>query len=296
MWTITIDDRYLLLALDRMYRDAMQEFERSTLLPAARKVARRLWIRQANVPVEGYYSADRRLSQYFRLMRALQEAPESSEPAVAPLPAFRLLARVCASPVFGRPVRSGGLLPRGWDPLTQALRDSAPDWTLARLVPAARAAALARDDFSLVGLAALIEDGVVLAALRESVVLYAALYTLGGPPKPAFVWRVSPELAVQANRFVRAFNEIVAEGLPAIVPENAHLFFDPTRPFADIVGRCVRVGVDPDAIPVRHYHWAICKSANGELRVQEFWSPEIWTTKRFVDSLAATPGTSSETR
>jgi hypothetical protein len=153
MMTVTIDDRYLLLALDRLYRDAMQEFERSTLLPAARKVARRLWVRQARVPVEGYYAADRKLSKYIRLMRALQEAPQSSEPAVAGLPEFRRLWDVANSPIDGRPIREDKLLPKGIDPLWHALRETAPEWTLARLVPAARAAALASDDYSLVGLA-----------------------------------------------------------------------------------------------------------------------------------------------
>ena len=40
--------------------------------------------------------------------------------------------------------------------------------------------------------------------------------------------------------------------------------------------------MDPDSTPVRHYHWAICWAATGGLRAQEFWSPEIWTTKRFL--------------
>jgi hypothetical protein len=282
MLTITIDDRYLLLALDRMYRGAMRQFERTVLLPAARKVARRLWIGRADVPVEGYYSADRRLSKYFRLMRALQEAPESSGQAVVNLHEFRLLERVCSSPMYGRPVRSGKLLPRGWDALTQALADEAPDWTLARLVPAARTAALALDDYSLVGLAARIEDPVVLAALREYAVLYGAVVLIGGPLHPAFVWRVSPELAVQANRFVSAFNALVPEGLPAVAPENAHLFFDPECPFPDLVGRCVRLGIEPSTNPARHYHWAICRAAEGELRVQEFWSTDVWTTRRYL--------------
>ena len=90
---------------------------------------------------------------------------------------------------YGRPQRSG-LLPRGKDALTQALDDMAPEWTVARLVVSARAAAVEADDYSLVGLAARVEDAVVLTALRESVVLYAAFALLGGLPVPTFDWKV----------------------------------------------------------------------------------------------------------
>jgi len=282
MMTVTIDNRCLLLALDRLYRDAMKEFELSTLLPAARTVAGSLHLGPAGVPVEGYYSANPGLSEYFRLMRALQEAPQSSESAVVGLPEFRLLWDVANSPIYGRPLRDDKLLPKGIDSLWHALRETAPEWTLARLVPAAGAAALALDDYSLVGLAARIEDAVVLTALRESMVLYAAVYVLCARSRPAFVWKVSPDLEAQANRFAHAFNQLVPGGLPDVVPENAHLFFDPDRPFEEVAGRCVRIGVDPDSTPVRHYHWAICWAATGGLRAQEFWSPEIWTTKRFL--------------
>ena len=54
MMTVSIDNRCLLLALDRLCRDTMKEFELSTLLPAARTVAGSLRLGPADVPVEGY--------------------------------------------------------------------------------------------------------------------------------------------------------------------------------------------------------------------------------------------------
>ncbi len=223
---VTVDDRFLLFALDRLYRKAMQAFERTTLLMAARKVAAVLGISPLEVPPEGYYHTDPLLTEYFRLMRALQNVSESREREVGGLPEFRQLWTVFNSPIYGRPDRSGMLLPTSTDALGQALLDVRPEWTVARLLPAARAAAIRTDDYSLVGLASRVEDAVVLTALRESVVLYSRIIKLGLPPPPTFDWKVDPELAAQANRFVQAFNALVPDALPAVVPENARLLYD----------------------------------------------------------------------
>lgn len=280
-WIVTIDDRFLLFALDRMYREAMQTYERTTLLRAARKVAELLDIGPIDVPLEGYYATDAALTEYFRLMRAFQTVPEARRGMVVGHPEFQQLWDVANSPIYGRPEKAGRLLPAATDALGEALEDVAPDWTVARLLPAARTAALKMDDYSLVGLAARVEDAVLLTALRESVVLYAALKVLGVPTPPTFDWKVTPELAAQANRFVQGFNALVPEALPAVIPENARHFYDPDRPFANVVGRCVRIGISPVS-PVRHYHWAICQARHSELRVQEFWSDELWTTQRYL--------------
>lgn len=279
---VTVDDRFLLFALDRLYRKAMQAFECTTLLAAARTVAEVLEIGPLDVPFEGYYGTDAALAEYFRLMRALQHVSQFREGTVAQRPEFRQLWDVATSPIYGRPERAGKLLPTATDALGQALEDVAPDWTVARLLPAAGRAALRTDDYSLVGLAARVQDAVVLTALRESVVLYAGFKVLGSPPPPSFDWKVDPELAAQANRFVQAFNALVPEALPTVIPENASLFYDAEKPFADVAGRCVRLGTDPLSRPTRYYHWAICRARQSELRVQEFWSSEVWTTERYL--------------
>jgi len=97
----------------------------------------------------------------------------------------------------------------------------------------------------------------VLAALRESVVLYAQVMLLGKVYQPpVFEWRVDEELARQANRFIHAFNALFSLGtrLPAATAENAAAFsggFDVKK----IMGRCVRVGYarharSRDALPL----------------------------------------------
>ena len=97
--------------------------------------------------------------------------------------------------------------------------------------------------------------------------------------RATFDWKVTSELAAAANRFVQAFNALVPGALPAVVPENAALFYDEHKPWATTTGRCVRIGFDPGP-PARHYHWAICEANRSELKVQEFWS------KRAVDDRA----------
>jgi hypothetical protein len=155
-----------------------------------------------------------------------------------------------------------------------------------RLTEAAREAALAWDDFSLVGLAALVRDSVVLAATRESVVLYAEVAIPSAMPgwqrPPKYVWEVDEGLARQARKFVEAFASLFGERLPRPEASSAELYWD-AHESNDVLGRCVRIGYDDSSR--RHYHWAVCHDALGELTVQEFWHHELWTTERYRGEL-----------
>ena len=196
------------------------------------------------------------------------------------MPEFGRLLTVTSSPIFGSPMRER-LLPSGTDPLSAAL--GAVDmalWSVPLLTAEAAKVARATDDFSLVGLAARAEDSVVLAALRESVVLYAEcvfgmeLVT----PRYEYVWQVDPALAAAAQRFVDGFNDLFGPELPPPTAKYARIFwhgFDG----AEVVGRCVRLGqTDP---PARYYHWAVCRDPEDQLAVHEFWHDEIFTTERY---------------
>jgi hypothetical protein len=275
-----VDNRTFLLGLDKLYRDAMKRHERGELLNCARRVATALNVPPATVPVEGYYTENPELTEYFRLMRALQTVSDESTPTVASLPEFKRLLEVTSAPLYGKAIKSDKLLPTGRDALSEALYRTMPDWSLPRLVETAYNASLETDDFSLVGLAARVKDAVVLAAARESVVLYAEV-ALGAalfPPKPKYVWKVDPELAAQAWRFIDTFNRLFNEKLPPPEPGYAGSYW---HAYADneIVGRCVRLGYNDAVSPVLQYHWAIC--SKGEIVVQEFWHTEVWTTERY---------------
>ncbi len=149
-----VDNRVLLLGLDKLYRDAMKQHERGELLMCARRVADALHARPADVPVEGYYAEDQQLTEYFRLVRALQEIGEGLASVVSSLPEFQRLRSITSAPLYGRPQHSGKLLPTECDALSQALLDTFPGWTVKRLTAAAYARARETDDVSLVGLAA----------------------------------------------------------------------------------------------------------------------------------------------
>ena len=277
-----VDNRVFLLGLDDLYRRAMKRNEGFELLRCAREVAWTLHVQPAAVPVEGYYAEDEHLTEYFRLLRALQAETNSRVAAVERLPAYQRLYDVTSSSLFGRPRNEDQLLPVGHDALSEALEKLAPHWTIPTLTAAAAQAARAMDDYSLVGLAARTQDPVVLAALRESVVLYAEGMLLGKAFGPPIVeWRVDEALANQANRFIRAFHALFPQGmrLPAATAENAAAYWSACDEKA-IVGRCVRVGYDSRRKPVMHYHWGINRSQE-RLQVEEFWAPEIWTTDRY---------------
>ncbi len=285
--TRLVDNRSFLLGLDELYRNSMKVLESGRLLPSARAVAEALHVQPANVPIEGYYHETPALEEYFRWMRSLQEQDETAEAQVKHLPEFQLLWEVTNSPLYGRPQREGKLLPVGRDPLSQALRDTMPHWGVDGLTKAAHAAALKFDDYSLVGLAARIQDAVVLTAARESAVLYAEVVRLSlrREPELEYQWRVDPALAEAANRFIEAFNRFVPGALPRAEAASAKRYY---QAYADseILGRCVRLGQTLDGS--QYYHWAIVvKVLPGnrfELGVDEFWSKEIWTTQKYRET------------
>ena len=273
-----IDNRVFLLGLDELYRNAVKKHEQGELLACARRVASVLNVLPAVVPIEGYYTEHPDLTAYFRLIRALQEVPLKRAFEVESLAEFRRLLAVTSSPIFGSAVREK-LLPKGRDPLSAALLD-VKVWTVPTLTAAAAAIARHTGDYSLVGLAARSEDAVVLAALRESVVLYAqAVLGCAARTWPKFVWQVDPHLSAAAQRFVDEFNALFGRELPPATAKYAHAFgsgVDHSR----IVGRCVRLGHEVGS-PTRFYHWAIDRGPDSRLEVSEFWAPEIWTTERY---------------
>jgi hypothetical protein len=272
----------LLLGLDKRYRDAMKRHERYELLECARRVAEALHAPPADVPIEGYYGENPELTEYFLLMRALQEIGEGAISAVSSLREFTRLREVTSAPLFGKPQYNGKLFAVGRDALSKALLDTFPEWTVKRLTDAAYASAMEMDDISLVGLAARIQDPVVLTATRESVVLYAEvmLGCAAAPPEPRYIWKVDHDLAAQTSRFVDAFNALFGEELAPPAPKYAAYFWDAYTD-NDIFGRCVRIGCDDRVPPIRHYHWAICRGKYGPYAVDDFWKSEVWTTERY---------------
>jgi len=277
-----VTNQVFLLGLDDLYRERMKLHEAGELLACAQAVCGELQARPATGPVEGYYTENQSLTMYFQCMRALQAMSADKRHVVEHHPAFRRLLAVASSPMFGSASEGRHLFPMMWDPLTRALEAMAPNWTIERLTSAAHDEVASSDDFSLVGLAALAKDALVLAALRETTVLYA--YTVAMSARwrePKFEWRVDDALADRANRFIATFNELFSERLPTAVPENAKRFWPRD---ADIIGRCVRLGSDDRQHQVRHYHWGITADRSG-ISVRDFWSEDLWTTERFRSAL-----------
>jgi hypothetical protein len=281
-----VDDRVFLLGLDALYREAMKRQESGELLGCARRVAGALQAAPAEVPVEGYYAENDLLSEYFRLVRALQEIDEGAKSSVESLQEFRRLRDVLSAPLYGQPAYNGKLLPAGRDALSRALHETFPDWSVAGLVALACSRARETDDFSLVGLAARVQDAVVLTAVRESVVLYAERVVASAlrPPRPRYAWDVDKELAEQARRFIDTFNRLFGEELPPPDPAQAERYWRACDQ-NEIFGRCVRLGADDRVSPMRQYHWAIYRGPRGDYEVQEFWTPETWTTTRYRRAL-----------
>ncbi len=283
-----VDGRVLLLGLDQMYRGRMKRHEAGELRRCAQRVAEVLSLSPGLSAGEGYYTETAELEEYFTLMRTLQQAPLSLRRRVATLPEFQRLMEVVTSPIFGTPLDQGLLLPTSADPLYWALKHTDPrDYSVLGITRRAHEEVLARGDRSFVGLAALIEDPVVLAALRESLVLYAAVPTMSADLSgPEYVWNVSDDLSERAGLFVKTFNNLFAESLPEPVPENAELFYEACDP-GEILGRCARIAYDDSRRPPEHYHWAVYRNRSRELVVEDFWDADLWTTDRYRRERAA---------
>jgi hypothetical protein len=277
-----VDDRAFLLGLDELYREVIKRHEAGALLDSARTVAAQLRLeRDHEVPLEGYYGESPLLTEYIQWMRSLQSTPAERISEVADLPQYQRLLALASSPHLGRPVDVGKLLPRARDALSAALLATRPNWTIPVVMNAAKLSAHETEDVSLVGLAAFAGDEVAVAALRETVVLYAEVIVTGipQPVKNEFVWAVSPELAARAARFVEIANTLLGENLPAPIAASAEEYwyaFSRNK----VVGRCVRIASDERQVPHRHYHWAI-KEDEVRLAVEEFWDARVWTTEMY---------------
>lgn len=278
-----VDDRVFLLGLYELYRTGIKPHERKELLPAARSVAAKLNVRHDDIPVEGYYAEDRWLSEYFRLLRTLQKVNAGGRGGpVENAHEFNRLLEVVSSPIFGKALDQGGVLPQGRDPLAAALL-STTNWTVTDLMERAQKIAIEGDDCSLVALACLARDPVAIIAMRDSVVLYFDGVTLGNPPVPTYTWTVEPEIAKRAERFITTFNKLFTEEVPAPTPENADLFGAAYFERASFVGRCVQIGETQGS--KGHYHWAVFAEADGKPQIHEFWADEVWTTEQYRRAL-----------
>ncbi len=277
-----VDNRVFLLGLDEIYREAMKQHEQKELLQCARNTAQILSVSPADDPIEGYYTENEQLTEYFRLIRALQQVPKNRESELRSNSDFRRLKQVAESRIFGTPVTGNYLLSVGKDALAVALETSfADDWNIESLAHTAHNHALKSGDFSLVALAALSHDSVVLTALRESVVLYEAVAMgIEEPSEPEYVWEVDDIIETRAQQFVTTFNELFNDSIVDPVPDNAEQFWAACDQWG-IVGRCVRIGEDDRVLPTKYYHWAIDLVANEHLIVKDFWDSEIWTTERY---------------
>lgn len=273
-----VDNRTFLLGLDELYRYAIKLAEADELRRCARDVAVALGVKPAAVPVEGYYTEQPELTEYFLLMRALQREPATQAKELTADAAFARLRAVTGSPLYGKQEPSPYLFPGGIDPMTQAMSEMRPaDWSVPGITKAAHEAALRMDDFSLVGLAALSKDAVILAALRETMVLNARMAGARFQ-EPTYEWQVDKVLNAQARRFVDTFNALFEDKLPPPEASAAAAYWNAAGR-NHIAGRCVRIGVNDTVRPTQNYHWAITYGA--PLTLHAFWSPDLWTTERY---------------
>lgn len=282
-----IDNRVFLLGLDELYREAIKPHERGNLLQCAELVAADLALTPTDDPVEGYYTEDPSLETYFRLVRAIQGQDKMRASEIFHHEAFDRLKTVSESPIFGVPFEAEGeerLLRRARNALHVALQEVGINLSVENITNAAYESASRSDDFALASIAALARDSVVLAALGESIVLYANLEDVFSleeeVPIVQYEWLVDSVVEARARLFVNEFNRLFDESLPEPCATNAAVYWNACDIDA-IAGRCVALGKDRSQKPPIYYHWAVERCENGRFEVFDFWDSDLWTTARF---------------
>ena len=287
-WVIEniVDNQKFLLALDYLYREHMQKFEITHLLPAATELVEQLKSRIKPVPIEGYYNESEELSDYFLKMRALQATSISQKSLVENTEAYQLLASVMSSKIYGYKLIDENFFPQRFDAFTSALAETpVTEWSIPSLTNKAYKIALKENDCSLTGLAASIQDALVLTAFRESTALYA-YHLIGGVsdelPTYEYKWQVDPELASKANQFIDAFNKLTHNTLKPAQSEHAEYFYNAyISNHSTLKMRCIRIGSNDSVEPMQHYHWVI-DYTDGQYSVKDIWSSTIWTTDDYI--------------
>ena len=153
---------------------------------------------------------------------------------------------------------------------------------MATIIERARAIALDSGSVSLVGIAASMGDPVLVAALRETVVLYAEVYSwsISDEPEPVYRWEVSQDVLDRAATFARTFNDLFTDGLVLPGEDSAPAYWD-AYVGNDIHGRCVRIARDPGRSTGPNYHWGVYRDPSGEYHVEDFWDERLWTTSYY---------------
>ena len=263
----------------------MKVFETECLLPYSKALMNQLSLQAQNFPIEGYYVESDALKEYFLNIRTLQKRSNVDAQSVRNSEPYQALLKVVSSEIYGsKLLQSEGFFPERLNSLYSALDTTDPnDWTVETLTDKAYQFSVADNDISLVGLAAFIQDAVVLAALRESVVLYSAIASGSElePPTYKYVWNVSEELQSRANQFIQLFNQLTSSPIRQACAENTE-YFNNAYEDNEILGRCVFIGFDDSKIPKAYYHWAInYEDQGGNLVVDAFWDTKIWTTEYY---------------
>ena len=275
-----VDNRTFILGLDELYREAMKSYEREELLNHARKLAGVLDIKPMDCPVEGYYYEEPELTEYFKLMRALQEVSCSERKKVSESNSFLRLYEITTSALFGNDFDPKKLLPSASNPFNQALEQTYPNWTIPEIVSKAYDMVIDSNDYSLVSLGVLTQDPVVITALRESVALYMVAVAAGPPEivEYEYIWDVETELEKRAESFIKAFNRLFNNELPFPEPINSEKYFLASN-FNSLFGRCIYIGNNNNIADMKYYHWKLDCTDEGNFKATDFWDKSIVTTE-----------------
>lgn len=281
---VVVDDRMLLRGLIALFSSALSACIKEELLGCARRVVEVLGIEPADGAVPGFCGGDDELVEYCRIVCALQQAPAAQLERVAGLADYERLAAVTGWPLFVLPADGDRLLPRCEDALSRALATTAT-WSIAALVPAARAIAEQSEDVSLAGLAARAGDPMLMVLARE--LPRSSMHgwidadeAIAMADEYDFDWQVTPEFAVSVSAFVETANALLRANLPAAIVDNVSAFFF-ARGVGGIGGQCIALGKRADAV----HHWAIsgphAATRKPGPEVEEFVAAEWWSTERY---------------
>lgn len=276
--TITINNVDYFHMIDNEIRPAMMDYETKQLLPVAQNVIGDLETQE--YPVEGYYYKTPELTEYFTIIRNIQENKKIYKEINTKTDEFQRLYDFTDRTLWGAVSsdRTKSPLPRRYDILGLTLKSFEDPikgpfvkrpWTIDKIMD--RIKDFATGTINLVELAYKIGSLECLVAGAETNILYREITHITGSSgtNPEIIWNVDPEIEEFGKKLLDEYNNLIGTNIKSPTP-NTYWNFNryPELPRVVALGYVDFTG--------EYYHWKLDSLRN----VTDFYSGELHTTEQ----------------
>ena len=275
--------------IDNKLRETMMEFEQKKLLPKARKLLKDSGIDELIelelFPIEGYYYKTKKLSNYFNIIRNLQEY-EPIFDRIENTKELKELQIITGNKLFGS-IKSerydNSPLPRMKDIMTLCMEDKKlfPEykhhpWNIKKIMN--NLLAFYTGNPNIVELATLINKPECLVAGCETDILYREDVMISGCASPfllpEIVWNVDKEVQNMGINIINRLNELTNNNIPTPTEYNNGYYDNLAE-----TPRIARLGYQKNT--EEHYYWILERNRD----VRDLYTKDIITTESYKNEM-----------